>query len=118
MDNIIGLVKSGKLRGLATATEQRLPALPDMPTFEEAGLSNFDPSGTIALFAPGGTPGEIVNRLNREIVRISTTPEMARVYQASALAIATTTPEGLAQQMRREYETWAPLVRKLGIKVE
>ncbi len=118
MENIVSMVKAGKLRALATATEQRVPSMPDVPTFEEAGLANFDPSGAIALFAPGGTPRDIVSRLNREVVRISTSPELAKVYQAAALNVATTTPEGLAQQMRREYEQWVPLIKKLGIKAE
>jgi tripartite-type tricarboxylate transporter receptor subunit TctC len=117
-ENVISLVKSGKLRALAVAADQRLAALPDVPTFTEAGMADYDPSGAMGLFAPGGTPREIVNRLNAEIVRLSKTPELVRVYQAEGLGVLVSTPDGLAEQMRRERDTWVPLVRKLGIRAE
>ena len=118
MAQMVGLIKGGKIRALASAAERRLPDLPDVPTFEEAGLRDFEPAGGIALFAPGGTPREIVMRLNREVVQASTTPELENAYSKLALVRATGTPEELMQRQKREFQTWAPLIRKLGIKAQ
>lgn len=73
-----GLIKAGKIRVLATAGEKRLAEYPDVPTAEEAGVRNFVVASSFALYAPGGTPRDIVAGLNREIVRLSTQPEVIK----------------------------------------
>jgi tripartite-type tricarboxylate transporter receptor subunit TctC len=118
MESIVSQIKAGKLRAIAVASDQRLDIMPDVPTFEDAGLPAFDPTSAIALYMPGTTPRDIVGRVNAEVLRISRTPELARVYQAAALHVRTTTPEGLSEQMRREYNTWAPLIKKLNIRAQ
>ena len=75
-------VRSGKLRVLAVTTEQRLADLPDVPTIAELGYPGYEISSWQGVFAPAGTPKEIVGRLNGEIVRCSTTPEVADAHPA------------------------------------
>jgi tripartite-type tricarboxylate transporter receptor subunit TctC len=74
---LVSQVKDGKLRPLASANPTRLPALPDTPTFDEAGIPNFSVSGWFSVVVPAGTPRDILDRLNREIGRIAAGPEMA-----------------------------------------
>jgi tripartite-type tricarboxylate transporter receptor subunit TctC len=117
-DQMVSLVKAGKLKILAAASEKRLRTFPDTPTFDEAGVPDLQVSGTIALFAPGGTPRDIVQRLNREVVRIMATPELQKLYDAQNLLPSSSTPEELLEQQRRDYRTWEPVIKSLGIKVE
>jgi tripartite-type tricarboxylate transporter receptor subunit TctC len=114
----LSLVKAGKLRALATATRQRLPSLPDVPTFEEAGLPEFGFTSWMAVMMPAGTPKEIVARLNREIVKIVNSPELSKFYANLNMLPATNTPEEFAQLIQKESETWGPLIKSLGISLE
>jgi tripartite-type tricarboxylate transporter receptor subunit TctC len=81
-------------------------------------LPDLDLSPTVAAFASGGTPREIVLRLNGEIVKAAGTPEMENLYRKFAVLRATNTPEELREQQRREHAMWGPLITKLGIKPE
>jgi tripartite-type tricarboxylate transporter receptor subunit TctC len=112
------LVKAGKLRGIASATEARLSNMPDMPTFDEAGLKDFQVSGSIGFFSPGGTPREVVTRLAREVQRIASTPEMKALYEAQSVLPYIVPAEELAAQSKREAAAWEPLIRALNIKAE
>jgi tripartite-type tricarboxylate transporter receptor subunit TctC len=108
------------VRPIAAATERRIPALPDTPTFEESGIPNLDRDviGWVGIVAPAGTPRDIVTKLNREIVRAAALPEMAKVYSAMNVIPATTTPEQLAQKIDREIALWGPVIKGLNIQME
>ena len=112
---LLAMIKAGKIRALAAATPQRLSTLPDTPTFDESGVSNFDAAGWIGLVAPAGVPRDIVMRLNREIAKIATTPELAKVYAQLSFEVATGTPEEFSQRIKREIAAWGPIVKSLGI---
>lgn len=114
----LALIKAGKLRALATATRQRLPSLPDVPTFEEAGMPDFNIASWMAVMVPAGTPKEIVARLNREIVKAVNSPELSKFYANLDMLPATNTPEEFAQLIQRETEAWGPLIKSLGISLE
>ncbi len=101
----------------ALATESRYPAVPDVPTFDEAGVPDFKAGGWIALVGPAGMPRDIM-RLNREVVRIVATPEVARVYAQLSLLPATGTPEQLGQRVKSDLVAWGPVVKSLGISLE
>jgi tripartite-type tricarboxylate transporter receptor subunit TctC len=111
-------VKAGKLRALASATRQRLPSLLDVPTFEEAGMPDFEITSWMAVMAPAGTPKDIVARLNRDIVRAVASPEVSKFYTNLNMLPATSTPEEFAQLIRKESEMWGPLIKSLGIALE
>jgi tripartite-type tricarboxylate transporter receptor subunit TctC len=115
---LVSQVETGKLRALASATAERLPWLREVPTFSEAGLADLDLSPTVAAFTTGGTPREIVQRLNGEIVRAAGSPEIKALYTKFAVLRATNTPEELREQQRREHAMWGPLIKQLGIKPE
>ncbi len=117
-EQLLSQVRTGKLRALAVASKQRVPVLPDTPTFDEAGVSNFDAAGWIAVVAPVGTPRDIVLRLNAGIAKSVATPEVAKIYAQESMQPATGTPEELAARIRREIAAFAPLVKSLGITLE
>ena len=111
----LSLVKAGRLRALATATRQRLPSLPEVPTFEEAGMPDFEITSWMGVMMPAGTPKEIVARVNREIVRAVNSPELSKFYGNLNMLPATTTPEEFGELIRKETDTWGPLIKSLGI---
>ena len=113
-----GYMKEGKLRALAAAAPQRLAALPDVPTFDEAGIADFNAAGWIALFAPAGTPREIVERLNREAVRAVGSAEMAQVYSKLSMLPGPMSPDEFARFYNREFDYWGNVTRTLGIVLD
>ena len=115
---ILSLVKANKLRAIALAAAVRMPSIPDVPTFEESGVPEFDVAGWMGAFAPSGIPRSIVDRLNREIGRAVAVPQVANTFVQASIVPAVTSPEELAQIIRRDQEIWGPLIRKLEIREE
>lgn len=111
-------VKSGRLRALGVGGLRRSSALPDMPTISEAGVPGFDVSSFFGVLAPSGTPAAIVSKLNAEIVRILSTPEMREKLTAQGAEPETSTPEQFAARIKAEIEKWAEVIRKSGVKAD
>ena len=108
-------VRGGKLRALAVTTEQRLPELPDVPTVAELGNPGYEITSWQGVFAPAGTPKEIVDRLNREIVALISTPEVQeRIKREGAHPIGST-PEQFAARFRNEVAKWAKVAKDSGL---
>ena len=115
---LLGYVKEGKLRVIAAVAKKRLANLPDVPTFEESGIGNFDVAGWVAMFAPGQTPREVVARLNRDLIKVLGMPEVVKTYEQLSMVPAHSTPEELGARVSREIGMWGPLVKKLNITLE
>lgn len=111
-------VKAGKLKALGVSSAKRSPALPEVPTFIEAGLPGFVVDSWIGLLAPAKTPRAIVDRLRTEILAVLALPEVRDRYAALGLTPAGSTPEEFAAQLRAELVRWEPVVKKAGIKAE
>jgi tripartite-type tricarboxylate transporter receptor subunit TctC len=109
-------VKAGKLRPLAVTTTKRSPAAPEVPTMEQAGLPGFDISNWFAYFVPGGTPAEIVNRLNAEVNRGLEFQDVREKLAAVGAETVGTTPEKLGSFVRAETDKFAKLIKASGVK--
>ena len=112
-------MKSGRVRVLATTTRERLPELPDVPTVAEAlGLKDFEASSWTALYAPAGTPPEIVRRISAEVDAALKNPAVAkRLKELGAVAVGGP-PERLDQLQRAELEKWRKVVKAGGVKAD
>ena len=113
-----GFVDAGKLRPLAVTTATRSPAMPDLPTMEEAGVRGYEVAGWYGVLAPAGTAPAIVNKLNREIVRIVHLPDVAEKMEADGSEPVGSTPAQFAAHIKSEVEKWRDLIRKTGIRTE
>jgi tripartite-type tricarboxylate transporter receptor subunit TctC len=113
----IASAKGGKAKLVAAATEKRIPALPDLATFHEAGL-NFGIDGWIAFFGPGGLKPEIVATLHREIARIVNTPEFRKFIFESGLDYGGMPPAEFSAKVRSDYERWGRVIREAGVKLD
>ena len=110
-------VKAGKVRLLAVGSAARSPGFQDTPTLREAG-ADMTAVSVVGLFAPAGTPAEIVARLNRELARIMQAPESRAALSAMAAEGITASPQEFAAQLTRDRERFGVIVREAGIRAE
>jgi tripartite-type tricarboxylate transporter receptor subunit TctC len=110
--------KSGKVKALAVSGEQRSAAMPDVPTFAEAGLPQYNERAWLGVFAPAGTPKAVIDRLNTEVARVLGSPGIKDSFDALGLLPLQTTPEQFAAMLRKETETYRPVVKSANIRIE
>jgi len=108
---------AGKLRVLAVTSPQRDPLLPDVPTMAEGGVPGYEATGWHGIFAPRGTPGAIVQRLNTEIVRILAVPEVKAIWTKQGMGTSAATSAELAKRVRADHDFYGRLIRDAGIKM-
>lgn len=111
-------VRAGKLKGLGVSSKTRSAALPEVPTFIEAGLKDFVVDSWIGILAPANTPRAIVDRLRTEILAVTALPEVRERFAAIGVVRSEATPEAFGAQLKAELERWGPIVRQAGIKAE
>ncbi|RZL64315.1 MAG: tripartite tricarboxylate transporter substrate binding protein [Variovorax sp.] len=114
-------IKAGKLKPLAVTSAKRSPALPDVPTVEEAGgpaLKGYEASSWFGLLAPTGTPPDIVNRIQQEVAKSLGTPAMQEKLLAQGAIPSGNTPAEFTQLIAREHVKWARVVKASGAKVD
>jgi len=113
----LGHIRAGKLRALGVTTRQRTPLL-DVPTVIEQGVPDFDVNAWFGLFAPAGTPREIVMRLQAESGKALRQPAIRDRLQSVGLNPAPNTPEEFAQFIRAELDRWAKVAKAVNIRAE
>ena len=113
-----GALSGGKVKPLAVASKKRLAALPDVPTFEEAGYPDFEVFFWQGIAVPAGTPPEIVSRLSGDLMKALNAEETRKRLTDAGMDVLPTTPEQMARQIRDDQAFWVPLIRKLGISVD
>lgn len=110
LGNFQGLVEGGLLKALAVSAEVRSPLLPSVPTLAEAGLPGYASQGWWGIAAPKGAPGEAVQRLSAELVKLYAEPEFADFLKAQGTLSAATTPEGFAGFLREDRKAAEALI--------
>jgi tripartite-type tricarboxylate transporter receptor subunit TctC len=104
------LIQSGKLRALAVTGKTRLPQLPDVPTFAEAGLPDFAYDSWFGMLAAGGTPKPIVSQIARDLAEVLTDPALVQQYAAQGVSITSSTPDAFEAELRSDSERYGKLV--------
>jgi tripartite-type tricarboxylate transporter receptor subunit TctC len=112
-------IAGGKIRGLAVTTPARLDSLAGVPTMEEQGFTGFDIAGWYGVLVPKGTPRPIIDKANRELASIISSPAYReRVAGMGAVAAEPMSPERFRDLYRAEAAQWGTLIRKIGLKLE
>jgi len=111
-------VRSGKLRGIAVTTAQRVTAEPNIPTVAESGLPGYEVNNWNGLIAPRGTPRPVIDRLNAEFGKILRNKEVAQRLQNDGSAPAGGSPEEFEARLAKEMALWSKVIAKGGIRVE
>ena len=119
--NSLPHVRSGTIKGYAVTSKTRLPAAPDIPTVDEAGLPGFYISNWRALWAPKGTPRDVIVKLNAAVGSALANPATRKRLSdlgQEHFSLEQLTPEALASFQKAEIEKWWPIIRAAGIKAQ
>jgi tripartite-type tricarboxylate transporter receptor subunit TctC len=108
--------KTGALRAIAVTTEERLPYLPDVPTIAELGFPGYEISSWQGVFAPAGTPKDVVVKINGELVRMLNVPETHRRISQEGADPVGSTPEAFATRVKNEITKWTKVIKTSGIQ--
>ena len=111
-------VRSGKAKIIAVSSIKRVSQLPDVPTVDQAGVKGFETSAWSGLYAPAGTPVDIVNRLNAEVVKILKQPSVREQLMAQGAEPVGDTPEEFSRFTLAEISKWAKIIKISGAKVD
>jgi tripartite-type tricarboxylate transporter receptor subunit TctC len=111
-------VRSGKAKIIAVSSIKRVPQLPDVPTVDQAGVKGFETSAWSGLYAPAGTPVDIINRLNAEVVKILKQPSVKDQLMAQGAEPVGDTPEEFSRFTLAEISKWAKIIKISGAKVD
>ena len=118
INTVLPYVRDNRLRGLAVTSAKRSPLLPDLPTLAEAGISGFEAAAWQGIVVPTGTPSEIVQKLNDEVNKALTHPDIRSRLAAQGADILGGTPAEYAAYLRSEMPRWAKAVKDSGAKAE
>lgn len=111
-------IKAGKLRGLAVATDKRVPEFPDMPTAAEIGVPSWLVSTWYGVWAIKGTPEPIVKRMYDEIVKALGNPKLQTIWKEQLAQVGGEAPADFAKRIRTEIEKWQKVVAAAGVKLD
>jgi len=115
---VVQHVRSGKLRMLGVATRERSAELKGTPTFAESGYPAIEASNWYGVVTTAGTPKAVVEKLNREIVRIAQLPETRESFLRQGYEPVTTTPEAFARLIGSEFAKWQKVAKETGIRID
>jgi tripartite-type tricarboxylate transporter receptor subunit TctC len=116
--SVMGQVQAGKLKGLAVAGKSRHPGLPSVPTTAEAGLKGFELEAWVGIFAPAGTPADVVARLSSQIKAALELPETKTRADTAGVELRYMAPAALDALVKAETDFWAKTIANAGIKAE
>jgi tripartite-type tricarboxylate transporter receptor subunit TctC len=111
-------IQAGKLRALAVTTAKRFPLLPDLPTIAESGYPGFEALAWNGVLVAAGTPRPIIVRLNREIDAVLKEPDVVQKMHGFGFDLIGGTPEDFGALISGEAAKWAPVIKKVGLKVD
>jgi tripartite-type tricarboxylate transporter receptor subunit TctC len=108
-------IKSGRIRAIAVTSAQRTSFMPEVPTVAESGYPGFEATNWYAYVLPAKTPNEVIERWNRELVKVLNDAAVREALLAQGMEPAPSTRESLAAYIKREYDTWARVVKEAKI---
>ena len=111
-------VKSGRVKAIGVTGKARLAALPDTPTFDEAGLKDFEASGWQGVLVPAGTPPAMIAKLSDALVRALAQPEVRDKFTSQGLDVASSTPEQFGTHIRAEIQKWGKIAKAANIRLD
>jgi tripartite-type tricarboxylate transporter receptor subunit TctC len=118
LPSVMGHLKQGRLTPLAVGSPKRSPALPEVPTFAEAGVPSFQYDIWYALFAPARTPPDVIAKVSAALMSALADPEVSSQLVAQGAEPAPTTPQELARFIREDTERWAKVIKERNLKID
>ena len=118
LSSVLPQVKAGRLKALAVTRPKRTPQAPEVPTAEESGLQGFDINTWIALMTTGGTPPAVLERIASDVRRIAQTADVRSAFEKQGIEASSMLPHELGAYIRREVQTWTPVLKNARIKAQ
>jgi tripartite-type tricarboxylate transporter receptor subunit TctC len=118
LPSVLAQIKAGRLRGIAVTSKHRLASVPDVPTFTEAGVRDFEVSPWFGLLAPAGTPQPIVDRLYREFAAVLKEAPIREFLDRGGVEAVGSTPAEFAAHIRHEIKEWREVINRTGIRAD
>ncbi|WP_441240728.1 Bug family tripartite tricarboxylate transporter substrate binding protein [Tardiphaga sp. 768_D3_N2_1] len=109
-------IQAGTVRPLAVTSKTRHPMLPDVPTLDEAGLPGFEASSWQGLFAPAGTPPDIVEKLGAAVIKYMQSPDIKDFFASQGFVVQGSTPAAFKAFVASEVQKWTPIVKNSGVQ--
>ena len=116
--NVLQQLKAGKMKAVAVTGTQRAVLFPSIPTVAESGVPGFEVNVWFGMQLPAGTPKPLVERMNRDIVRILKEPEITKKFRDQGVEVIASTPAAFSQLLQSEVVKWTQVIRDANIKVE
>jgi len=116
--NVLPHVRAGKLTAIAVSSKARSSQAPEVPTVDESGVPGYDVGVWFGVLTVAGTPRDVVQRLNTEVVRILTSPEVKQRFGKLGVDVVAGTPEHFSQFLKSEVARWAKVVQDANIKAD
>jgi len=117
LTSLVPLMKSGRLTGVAVTTAKRSVDFPDIPTLDESGAKGMDFNIWMGMFAPAGTPANVIALLNKETNRVLQSPDVIEKFKAGGVSAGGGTQQAFAEFVKADYAKWGALVKASGIKL-
>jgi len=111
-------IKAGTAKGMATATDKRVPVLPDLPTIAEQGVAGIDIVGWQGFFGPGGMHPEVVQKISAALAKIVKSDEISNLIRSQGNEPTGTSSDEFSKIVRNDYERWGAVIKRTGIKLE
>jgi len=118
LPNVLQQLKAGKMKAIAVTGTQRSALFPSVPTVAESGVPGFEVNVWFGMQVPAGTPQLLVERMNRDIVRILKEPEIIKKFRDQGVEVIASTPIAFSQLLQSEVLKWTQVIREANIKVE
>jgi tripartite-type tricarboxylate transporter receptor subunit TctC len=111
-------IAAGRLRALGVFLDKRMPQLPEVPTMDEAGMKGMSIAGFYGMYAPTGTPRDVVARMSAVVQEVLKMPDVVQRFYEFAFIPGGSDPDSSTQVMRAEYMRWEPIVKSVGVQLE
>ena len=118
MSNILPHIGSGKLKALAVSTLKRNPLAPDVPTMQEAGVPGYTSQGAFGLFAPAGTPHDIIEKVHTDVAEVLGREDVRKALEARSFVVDAAGPSEFKKFIANETDKWQAVIKRVGIKID
>ena len=116
--NVMNQLRAGKLKPIAVTGSKRSAMFPDIPTIAETGVPGYEVNVWFGMQLPAGTPPAVVQKLNKDLVKILTEPDVVHRFAELGVEVVAGTPEEFAALIRSEIPKWTKVIKDANIKVE